>query len=133
MLGLLLSAFFRCAAVGTVADARIQKAVDFLSQYGWATDADSCETTQVQIPAQFGKVYERYNDLQRAQGFDLNAYRGAVLTRYSFRVGNATFCDGGPVIANVFFKDDAIVAADLCDIGIDGHIRGVVDRSFVDS
>ena len=124
---LLLSAIFNCsAAVGAVPDARASAAAAFLSANGWQVSAASCETAEVQIPERFGQVYENYNALQLAQGFDLTPYRGAVLTRYTFPVPEPPSGADGPVLANVFFDGDRIVAADLCAVGLNGFIRGVI-------
>ena len=123
----LLSAIFGgAAAVDAVPDAGASAAVSFLAAHGWTADASACEKTAVQIPERFGAVYENYNEIQLAQGFDLSPCRGRVLTRYTFPVTDPPDDAEGPVLANVFFDGDAIVAADLCAVGINGWIRGVI-------
>ena len=126
-LALLLSAIFRgAAAVDAAPDARAAAAVRFLSANGWAAEISSCETAEVAIPERFGTVYEDYNALQLAQGFDLTPFRGKVLTRLTFVLAQPPADADGPVLANVFFDGDDIVAADICAVGVNGSIRGVV-------
>ena len=127
MLLLLLAAIFGgAAAVDTVPDARVKTAVEFLAANGWTVDPVLCDTAEVVIPEQFGTVYENYNALQLAQGFDLTPCRGAVLTRFTFPVSDPPDDVEGPVLANVFFEGGTIVAADLCAVGLNGFIRGVI-------
>ena len=124
---LLLSAIFSAdAAVSAVPDARASAAVAFLAANGWTADASSCQTAEVSVPEQFGPVYQTYNDLQLSQGFDLTPYRGAVLTRYTFTLTAPSYCADGPVLANVFFSGGEIAAADVCAVGLNGFIRGVI-------
>ncbi len=125
---LLLSAIFGGAAAVNAVDARTSAAVSFLSAHGWAVEAAACETAEVAIPARFGSVYEDYNALQLSQGFDLTPYRGAVLTRCTFPVTDPPAGADGPVFANVFFDGNTVVAADVCSVGVNGWIRGVVGQ-----
>ena len=86
-----------------------------------------CETAEVLIPSEFGAVYESYNALQSAQGFDLLPLRGQTVTRYSFAVTDyPEEAYEGTVRANVLFAGNKIVAADLCSVALDGFICGVI-------
>ncbi len=126
-LALLLSAIFGgAAAVDAVPDQRAAAALSFLASHGQTADAASCETAEVTIPERFGTVYEDYNAIQLAQGFDLTSYRGQTLTRYTFSLADPPAGAGGRTLANVFFDGNVIVAADLCDVGLNGAIRGVI-------
>ena len=124
---LVLSAIFGgAAAVDAVPDEGAAAAVSFLASHGWTVDGSACEKTAVHIPERFGDVYENYNEIQLAQGFDLSPYRGRVLTRYTFPVTNPPDGAQGPVLANVFFDGDTVVAADVCSVGLNGFVRGVI-------
>ncbi|MBR4282612.1 MAG: DUF4830 domain-containing protein, partial [Clostridia bacterium] len=43
----------------------------FLLSYGWEVSTVPLEVVQVTIPNEFNEVYEKYNELQISQGFDL--------------------------------------------------------------
>ena len=104
-----------------------EAAAGFLAENGWRIDPASCETERVTIPEQFNAVYERYNALQLAQGFDLTPYRGQPADRYSFTVVDYGVCeDGGLIRANVLFAGDTIIAADICSTALHGFIHGVM-------
>lgn len=124
LLAALLSIFHGAAVVGAVPDQRKDTAVRYLAAYGWQVDADTCEAAEVQIPERFSEVYKRYNELQRAQGFDLTPYRGCTARRFSFPVTGAEV-SAGPLRANVLFCGDEIIAADICSTALDGFMSGV--------
>ena len=58
-----------------------------LSECGIET-AGSCTKKTVTIPDEFGEVYERYNELQKRQGFDLYRYRSREAVVYTFPVAS---------------------------------------------
>ena len=62
-----------------------EERVAFLQSFGWQTEAGPAETREVMIPAQFNDVYQNYNAMQQAQGFDLAPYAGEVVTQYKYR------------------------------------------------
>ncbi len=123
---LLLSVLFRCAEAANAVDPQASLAAAFLSSYGWETEEASCEITEITVPVRFNAVYEGYNALQQAQGFDLARYRGEALRRVSFTVTNYPGYEGSGLIrANVLMDGTAVVAADLCSVELGGFIRGV--------
>lgn len=114
------------SATDALPDADAVKAAGYLAECGWTVDAASCETARVRIPAEFGAVYERYNALQRSQGFDLTPWRGCDARRYTFTVTDYPgYENTGLVRANVLFAGGEIIAADLCSAELNGFIRGV--------
>ena len=77
-----------------VAAADDTERVQFLAQYGWTVSPTPAEVYEVEIPQTFDEIYEMYNDLQRSQGFDLSAYRGMRVKRWSYDITN--YPDGYP-------------------------------------
>lgn len=75
---------------------------------------------QVTIPTEFGAVYERYNALQKAQGFDLSAHRGHSAVSYTFTVVGRTDTE-----AHVLVCDGKIVAGDVASTRLDGEMTGL--------
>ena len=98
-------------------------AADFLAQFGWEVDGDPLEEVRVNIPSEFDKVMNAYNELQRSQGLDLSKYRGRDVTRYTFRVNN--YPDySGTVMANVIVYKGRVIGGDLCSSDVTGFICG---------
>ena len=66
------------APAGATNDERVA----FLATYGWSVNAEPKEIQKVRIPDHSdNKVFARYNELQRSQGFDLSAYGGKEVMR----------------------------------------------------
>ena len=72
------------AAPVTNNDAR----VDFLAGFGWDVTNSPTESSQVRIPENTTEVFERYNNLQKSQGYDLTRYAGKNVMRYVYKVNN---------------------------------------------
>lgn len=116
------------AAFGSVTR---EDAAAFLEECGWKLKADSASQEQVVIPTEFSDVYQRYNNLQLKQGYDLTAYRGETVTRYTFQVLNFTEYDGSPcenAEAHLLVLGGEIIGGDVCSLSISGRMVGVVDR-----
>lgn len=62
--------------------------VAYLASYGWEVAHEPVQTQEVRIPAEPSEVFERYNDLQVSQGFDLHNYAGKSVKRYVYQISN---------------------------------------------
>ena len=62
--------------------------VQFLKGFGWDVSASPVESSQVRIPEQSSEVFDRYNALQKSQGYDLSQYAGKSVMRYVYKVNN---------------------------------------------
>ena len=98
-------------------------AAGFLSQFGWEVEPTPLEEVKINIPAEFDKVMNAYNELQRNQGLDLTKYRGRDVTRYTFKVTNYPNYDG-TVMANVITYKGKVIGGDLCSSDVTGFICG---------
>lgn len=116
------------AALGSVTQ---EDAAQFLTDCGWKLKSGSAQQAEVVIPTEFSEVYERYNNLQKKQGYDLSAYRGETVTQYTFQVLNFTEYDGSPcenAEAHLLVLGGEIIGGDVCSLSISGRMVGVVDR-----
>ncbi len=98
---------------------------DFLAGAG-ITVTESCTHKTVTIPEEFGEVYERYNELQKEQGFDLTRYRNREAEVYTFRVVSV---DGGHTDlteAHVMVCDGIVIGADISSPAISGEMKPVI-------
>ncbi|MBQ7341252.1 MAG: DUF4830 domain-containing protein [Oscillospiraceae bacterium] len=108
-------------AAGSVSgnDAR----VSFLQGHGWEVSTSPVESGQVRIPEKQTEVYERYNALQKSQGYDLTQYAGKTVMRYVYKVNNY---EGStqPVYATVLVYKNQIIGGDITDTAPKGTIQG---------
>ncbi len=95
--------------------------IALLSGLGWQVSEQPVEEVQVQIPAEFDSVLDRYNSLQMDQGLDLSKYKRKTLTRYTYQVTNYPDYEG-TVYANLLVYRNKVVAGDLCSASADGFV-----------
>ena len=99
--------------------------VEYLKGLGWAVNAAAVESGQVRIPTEMTEVYERYNDLQKAQGFDLSRFAGKTVMRYVYKVTNYPNATE-PVYATLLIYKNQVIGGDVTDSAPNGAIRGLL-------
>lgn len=110
-------------AVTTPAAGSNEERVKFLADFGWDVSAAPTESMQVRIPAESGEVFDRYNALQKSQGYDLSQYAGKTVMRYVYRINNYPNATE-PVYATVLVYKDQIIGGDVTDSAPGGQVRG---------
>lgn len=97
----------------------------FLSQYGWEVDEEPLEVCEVIIPAEFDDTYTEYNKIQTAQGFDLSAFAGVRVKRWTYGIKNYTGYENRNCIrANLLVYDGLVIGGDVCSVELDGFMHG---------
>lgn len=99
------------------------KRVAFLQEYGWEVNASPVQSGEVRIPETPTKAYERYNALQKSQGYDLTQYAGQTVMRYVYKVTNYPGATD-PVYATLLVHKDAVIGGDITDTSAKGRIHG---------
>ena len=97
--------------------------VEFLKGFGWDVAASPTESGQVRIPEAPTEVYDRYNALQKSQGYDLSQYAGKTVMRYVYKINNYPGATD-PVYATLLVYKDQIIGGDITDTSAKGVIRG---------
>lgn len=100
-------------------DARVQ----FLTAFGWDVAASPVESGQVKIPATGTEVFDRYNALQKSQGYDLSQFAGKTVMRYVYKIRNYPGATE-PVYATLLIYKDQVIGGDVTDTAAKGVIRG---------
>lgn len=104
----------------TLSDINVKKEqgrLDYFSALGYSVDKENSVQTSEKIPEVFDSVTEKYNELQRVQGFDLKRLGGKNVTGYTYNV--SALPDGSDVsglgyLATLIVYKNKVVAADLC-------------------
>ena len=107
------------AAAPSGNDARVQ----FLKDFGWEVVTSPTQSGQVKIPEETTEVFDRYNNLQKSQGYDLSSYAGKNVMRYVYEVRNYPGATQ-PVYATLLVYKDKVIGGDVTDTAAKGHIRG---------
>ena len=98
--------------------------VAYLQSLGWEVDPEPLETLQFLLPEPLGGTYVAYNELQLAQGFDLNSCCGKQVTRYTYRVLNYPE-KSDTMQANLYLCENLPVAGDILCPGAEGFQVGL--------
>ena len=90
---------------------------------GWDVTTSATDSSQVRIPAASSDVFERYNALQKSQGYDLSEYAGKKVMRYVYKINNYPGATE-PVYATLLVYKNQIIGGDVTDTAAQGKIRG---------
>lgn len=97
--------------------------VQFLRDFGWDVTNSPVESGQVRIPNEITEVFERYNALQKSQGYDLSKFAGKKVMRYVYKINNYPGATE-PVYATLLVYKNQIIGGDVTDTAAQGKIRG---------
>ena len=96
--------------------------VRFLKDFGWEVTTSPVESSQVRVPSDTSEVFDRYNQLQQAQGYDLYQYSGKKVMRYVYKVTNYPGATD-PVYATVLVYKNQIIGGDVTNTASGGKIQ----------
>ena len=107
----------------------------FLTARGWKTAPAPPEVTDITVPETFSEVYEAYNALQKAQGYDLSPYRGKQIRKIVFVIAEYPLRpQDDSVRAAVLLKDGVIIGGDIFSVRSHGFMHGfsfeTIDYAF---
>ena len=97
--------------------------VEFLKSFGWEVAASPVESSQVKIPRETTAVFDRYNQLQKSQGYDLTQYAGKNVMRFVYKITNYPGATE-PVYATLLVHKNQIIGGDITDTAAKGKIQG---------
>ena len=97
--------------------------VKFLTDFGWDVTASPAESMQIRIPSESNEVYDRYNALQKSQGYDLTRFAGKTVMRYVYKINNYPNATE-PVYATLLVYKDQIIGGDITDTSPSGKVQG---------
>ena len=97
--------------------------VAFLRELGWEVTTSPLEAVQVKIPQEGSQKFDRYNALQKSQGYDLSQYAGKKVMRYVYQVNNYPGATEA-VYATVLVYKNEIIGGDITDTTGRGKMQG---------
>lgn len=96
----------------------------FLAEMGWEVSEEYTECKVVIIPEKFNDVYEKYNELQKKQGFDLEKYKGKTVEIYTYEVKNYPDHKEN-IVANLMVYEGELIGGDVSCVELDGFMQGL--------
>lgn len=107
--------------------ATTEERVAYINSLNFETDSRE-ESKEIIIPERFNDVYNKYNDIQKQQNFDLTDYKGKTAVMYTYHITN--YENGDNVIANLIVYDGVLIGADLCDTSAEnGFLVALNDKT----
>lgn len=100
-----------------------KKRIEYLKQYGWEAKSPAVSEDKVLIPKEFSAVFDKYNELQKKQGFDLSDYCGLEVETYTYEITN--YNSSETVLAQLYIYKGTVIAADIHSTALDGFITGI--------
>ena len=97
--------------------------VKFLTDFGWEVSTSPVESSQVKIPKEQSEIYNRYNTLQKSQGYDLTQYAGKTVMRYVYKINNFPNATE-PVYATLLIYKNQVIGGDITDTAAKGVVQG---------
>ena len=97
--------------------------VQFLKDFGWEVTTSPLEAGQVKIPDTGSQAFDRYNNLQKSQGYDLSQYAGKKVMRYVYQVNNYPGATE-PVYATVLVYKNDVIGGDVTNTTGRGRMQG---------
>lgn len=106
----------------------VEDAAGFAESLGYKIDKESAELVHVALPAKFDAVLDKYNKLQKSQGFNLSKYKNKAVDRYTYTV--TALPDGkavspGEALLTLITYKDKIVGGDLYFPGGNGEVKTI--------
>lgn len=120
---LLLGGKSDTAQTGAPAASNNDQRVKFLTDLGWQVTTSPKESSQVKIPSASSEVFDRYNALQKSQGYDLSSFAGKKVMRYVYEINNFPGATE-PVYATLLVYKNEIIGGDVTDTAAGGRIQG---------
>ena len=95
----------------------------YLAEFGWECEETPLSEEEILLPAEFDETLNRYNILQRQQGFDLSDYAGLYVMQYRYRVTN--YPGSKNVEATLYLYENLIIGADIHSVELGGFMHSL--------
>lgn len=103
------------------------KRQEFLAEMGWEVPDNFENAKTVVIPEEWDEVYEKYNELQKQQGFDLSGYKGRRTDIYTYVIKNYPDHENeNGIICSLMICDGVLIGGDVCSTALDGFMQGLM-------
>ena len=97
-----------------------ETAWQYVLALGWRIERKAMAVEKMTVPLQFDEEYMEYNKLQNQAGFNLEAYRGKVVARYTFKIVQQNGAE--TLRVNVLVFRGKVIGGDICTIELPGFM-----------
>ena len=102
-----------------------EKGAEFAKQFNINVKLPQSDAAEFRIPSNFDAVMEKYNDIQRQQGMNLEKYKNKQVTRYTYVVLDADGNETENLLSLIVYKD-RVVGGDISSTQNGGFVSGFI-------
>ena len=99
--------------------------IAFIKSFGIEVKPAAVSEETFSVPADFDRVIEGYNQIQKSQGLDISRYKNKRVTHYAYEVTNYDY--DGTVYVNLIVYRGKVIAADISSFANGGFVSSLVD------
>ena len=98
----------------------------FFSQHGWEINEEPVQVKEIIIPAEFDETYTAYTEIQKAQGLDLEPYKGVRVKSWSYEIKNYPEYENsdGLIQGTILVYEGIVIGGDVCSTELNGFMHG---------
>lgn len=97
--------------------------LEFVKGMGYTIDESTLTSKEAVLPRQFDETYEKYNELQKSCGFDLEKYKGKTVTIYTVEASNHP--DSDCVLVELMLCKNKLIGGSVYTKELDGFMHGL--------
>lgn len=101
--------------------ATVQEQISFLSELGYKVKEFPVYADEVNVPKAFDSAYTKYNELQKAQGLNLEKYTGKTVMRYTYELQDTK----EQAYLTLLIYKNRIIGGDVTVMGENGSVYGL--------
>ncbi len=95
--------------------------LNYISSLNYKVEDETPTEKQITIPVKFNKVYNKYNELQKEAGFNLEDYCGQNVTMFTYKLKDNYY-------ANIIVLKGRIIGGDICSNSLYGEMLPLKKR-----
>lgn len=99
--------------------------VKFIESFGIKVNPEAVSEETFTVPAEFDRVIEEYNQIQKRQGLDLSRYQKKRVTHYAYEVTN--YDHEGSVYVNLIVYRGRVIGADISSATGGGFVLPLIE------
>ncbi len=93
-----------------------------VESFGWQVDPGSEVCENFRLPERFDDVYTNYNEFLKLSGFDLSAFRGKVISKYTYIITNPPQSNKDTFYALLLVYENQMIGGNVFSAAIDGQM-----------
>lgn len=96
---------------------------EYLRSFGYDVAEEPIDARNVIVPKEFNDVYTKYNIMQKAQGFDLQPFKGKECKQFIYLINNYPNTQK-EIHATLLVYEGVIIGGDVSCAEVDGFMHG---------